>query len=261
MLRNGVNAWLGTSPSPKGGAGIVAWKLMAGALGSIAIWAMIHHAMTGKWPWDDRTAKFFQFPVGSGGPVSKFRHSKLGNMLWGKGPEIGYLNYGFFNPLIARGGRAMGIPGAFEARQLHGSVGQQMEAAQRDMLNAFLQPALGPAAKMSFVGISGQEPYVTGFRDRTGRVGLQFFPMVNPKVKPGLPFAAERAKAAAREINSFYGALGESTGFLGTDQGQKGSAWLHMIIDYALPTAGLVGSATNPYARSEMLQQQRNGTR
>lgn len=291
MLRNGLNAWLtmsgptvtpGGGPVPPGAArSRRAWvpktavqvrmanAFTGGALFMLAIWAWLYKEARGKYPWNDPLAKLMAIPV-----TGKFRHSKIGIAFWGPGPEPGYINLGFFNPLINRGGRAMGIPGAFEAHVLHGNAGQIEEAALKDMLNAFAQPFEGPSFKAAFVGLTGQEPYITGLRDRQGNVGPQLFPMIPKGTKPGLPqhftkkaFAdstdVQKAIAAAREINSFYGAgiegLGQSTGFIGQDQGKKGNHFVRMMTDYAFP--GLVGNATNPFARQEILRQQRSGTR
>ena len=255
MLRNGFNAWTGAGPMPKSGLNMRLWQqFTGGALFMLAAWVLIYKEMTGKMPWNDKESKLMAVPA-----PHWLRRSRVGIALWGKGPEVGYINLNFFNPLIMRGGRAMGIPGAYEAHVLGGNFGQQLEAAQRDMMNSFAQPFLGPPVKAAFVGITGQEPYVTGLRDRQGKVGVQLFPMIPPKTKPGLPALGQRGIAALREINSFYGSVGEATGLLGQDQGRKGNKWAKMLTDYTVP--GLVGNATNPFARAEMLKQQRSGTR
>ncbi len=257
MLKNGINAWTSRGPIPKNEWQLRLWQqLTGGALGALALWALTYHTATGKWPWDDKRSKLFQIPVGGGhGPVDSYRHSKLGNALWGNGPETGYINFGFFNPLVVRGSRAMGMPGAYETRVLGGTTGQSLEAAQRDILNAFLHPASGPVVKAAFVGVTGNELYVTGLRDRSGQIGPHFYPAIPPKTKPGLPALGARTVAAARELNSFYGSLGEASGFLGEDKGKKGNQWLRMGIDLVVP--GLVANASNPYKRAAGIQQQK----
>ncbi|HZT29729.1 MAG TPA: hypothetical protein VFA33_07600 [Bryobacteraceae bacterium] len=256
MIRNGIHAWAGNGPMPKSGAGLRLWQqLTGGALGLLALWAVVYKEYTGKWPWKDKRAKLLQIPANE-----RDRRSALGKALWGQGSETGYLNFGFFNPLVLRGGRALGLPGAMETYALGGSPGQAAEAAQRDVINAFAHPALGPPARGAFVLATGQETYLTGLRDRQGRVGLQFFPAIPPRTKPGLPAIGERMRAAGRELNAFYGAVGSATGLLGEEAfNRKGNAYLRMVLDLSLP--GLVGNASNPYKRAEMLRQQRTGTR
>lgn len=257
MIRNGINAWTGAGPMPKQGFGLRFWQqLTGGAIGALALWAITYHAMTGKWPWIDKRSKLFQIPVGGGnGPVDPFRRTKVGKALWGDGPEVGYINFGFFNPLTMRGARAMGIPGFYETRVLHGSYGQSVEAGERDMLNAYLHPALGPVPRALFVGLTGEEPYVTSLRERTGAVGMGFYPAIPPKTKPGIPTHAAKALAALREMNAFWGAIGENTGFLGDDKGKKGNQWVRMAMDLTMP--GLVANASNPYKRFNAVQQQK----
>ncbi len=255
MIRNGINAWTGRGPMPKDGIRLRLWQMLTGgALGTLALWIITYQAMTGKLPWEDRRAKLLAIPA-----PDELRHSALGRALWGTGPEVGYINFGFFSPLIMRGARATGVAGAFEARQLHGNAGQVMEAAQRDILNAFSHPALGPTARAAFVGVTGAEPYLTSFRDRSGKISPQFFPAIPPKTRPGLPALGARAAAAAKELNAFYGNLGVATGMAGDDKGMKGNHWLRMVTDLTMP--GLVSNATNPYKKAEALRAQRAGAR
>ncbi len=251
MIRNGINAWTGAGPMPKGGPALRIWQqLTGGAIGLLVLWALTYYAITEEWPWEDTRAKLLQIPA-----PDSLRRSKLGNALWGRGPEVGYLNFAFFDPLIARGGRAMGLPGAFETHQLRGSAGQSLEAAQRDIINAFAHPALGPIARGVFVGVTGAEAYLTSLRDRQGRIAPSFYPAVPPKTKPGLPALGARMMAAGIELNAFYGAIGEATGMLGEDKGKKGNQWLRMMFDMTLP--GLVANASNPYKRAAAIRQQK----
>ncbi len=278
MIRNGINAWTGAGPMPKKGLALrIYQQLTGGAIMTLAIWAALYFYLTGKWPWNDKRAKLLKVPVGGGsGRIDPFRHSKYGNLLWGTGPEVGYIDFNFFNPMIGRGARALGISGAFETQRLGGSGPQMFEAALRDVLNSFAHPMLGPIARATFTGVSGREAYLTGLRDESGSKAPQFFPAYNKKQKPGflgglLPgafpntqprnkpgFAAESGAqlgASLRELNAFYGNLGEATGFLGEDQGQKGNGYLRMITNLALP--GLVANATKPFARAETVRKQR----
>lgn len=273
MLRNGINAWLGTGPQPVIGKTRLApdteeagdfkrtsegtyriWQqLTGGAIVYLALWALTSKAITGQWPWDDKRSKLMAIPA-----PNWLRRSTLGNALWGRGGEVGYVNFGFFNPSIMRGARAMGIPGAYETMRLRGSVGQAAEAAQRDIMNAWMHPVLGPTPRAAFVGATGDEPYITSLRDRQGRIGPQFMPAISPKTRPGWPTLSRRAAAAALELNAFYGSIGESTGMLGDDRGRKGNQIIRGIFDLTMP--GLIGNATNPYARAEALRRQRAGS-
>ncbi len=253
MLRNGVNAWTGMGPMPKRGISLKLWQqLTGGAVATIALWMLVNKAVTGKYPQDDKKSKFLQIAA----PPS-FRHSDLGNALWGRGSDTGYVNFGFFNPLLQRGGRLMGVPGAFETHQLGGNAGQMTEAVQRDFLNALAQPGMGPIPRAAFVGLTGQEPYLTGLRDRTGRLGPQFFPAIPPRTKA--PAIGARAAAAAGEVNAFYKKVGVATGMLPEGREDKANQWLRMITDLAAP--GLVGAPSKPASKADYLRTQRTGTR
>jgi hypothetical protein len=89
-------------------------------------------------------------------------------------------------------------------------------------------------------------------------VGPQFFPAIPPKTAPGWKSIGNRALFATKELNSFYGALGENTGLI-DPVNDKGSAWLRMVTDLALP--GALGNASSPFKRATILRSQRSGTR
>lgn len=275
MIMNGMRAWTGTGPMPKGGLGLKVWQMLTGgALGTLAAWAILYEAFTGKNPLNDKRAKLLSIPVGGGdGWIDKYRYSAAGKALWGDGPEVGYINVGFFSPLVPRGARAMGLMSSTETSHLGGTGGQVFEAAVKDILNSFAHPALGPGARALFVGVTGAEPYLTGLRDR-GRMGPQLMPAVPDRLKPGFLgglapvlssatprknpgfMAQQGAKSAAalREMNSFWGAFGEHTGFLGPDKGEKGSGAVRMIVDLAFPN--LIQRASNPYKRENSIKRQ-----
>lgn len=262
MLRNGLNAWTGRSPLP-GGASATEQRIWqqftGGALATVALWMAAYKMLTGTDPAKDKRAKFLQIPVGGGGHgwIDQYRYSAAGRALWGSGPETGYLKFGFFNPLVGRGASAFGLPGAYETHQLGGSLGQSIEAAQRDMINAFAHPAMGPFPRAAFVGLFGAEPYVTGLRDRRGSLAPQFYPAIPPKTAPGFASTGARMLAAGRELNAFYGNLGAATGLLAAESHDRGNWLARMAADLALP--GLVGGATNPYRRGAFVRQQRAG--
>ena len=271
---NGLNTMAGTGPQ-KGGTleSKISWWLTSSALIALAAWIVAHKLLTGNYL--DKRSKFMKIPVGGGhGFIDSFRHSKLGNMFWGTGSNIGYLDFGFFdNPLVERGARAMGIPGAFEAKMAGGNLGQMSEAAQKDILNSFAHPVMGPAARALFVGLLGVEPYLTDLRERTGAWKPQLYPAIPVKTKQGLPAAGARAWAATRELNNFFADsadhLGEFTGFSsapkydiwGRPVNPQGRGNWAVQAGTNLVAPGLVGLPSNPYAKATVLRQQRAGTR
>jgi hypothetical protein len=275
-LLNGVHAWTGTGPMPSDALGLRLWQqFTVGGFIMLAMWAALHYALTGKWPFEDKSAKLFQFPVDrEHGYLGALRYSKVGVALWGKGPETGYLDYSYFNPNLERGAGLMGMKSSFQAHQMGGNLQQSIEAGLSDTINAILHPVAGPAARALFTGVTGREIYLTGLRDRQGNPGPQLMPAVPKQLKPGFlggfapalasgtprkkaGFAAElgaRTARAAGELNAFGNAVGENTGFLGPDKGVKGNAWLRMLIDLAFPN--LVKNATTPAKGAKALHDQ-----
>ena len=259
MLVNGINAITGGGPMPKDWRlRRIIYLLTTGAVGTIALWAITYRALTGRWPWQDRRAKLLQIPVGGGnGPIDKYRASKLGKMLWGDDTsEVGYIDFGFFNPIVRRGLRAVGATGYFNARRVGATIGQAAEEGAKDILNSFLHPVAGPAPRAAWVLASGNEPYITSLRDVAGNVGIRFYPAFPSKTKPGLPSAAARMRAAAQELNAFYGDVGVATGFFAAPEVEaKGSKWLRMVTDLTMP--GLVARSSNPLKRAQRMWRQR----
>lgn len=247
MLVNGVNAWTGAGPMPKSGPGLRIWQqLTGGGLGTVALWMLAHKAYTGKYPWEDKRSKLLQIPANPG-----HRSSKLGRALWGKGNDTGYINFGFFNPLAARGARALGIKGAADAAHLDGKWWQSLEAAQKDVANSFAHPFLGPIPRALFVGLTGDEPYLTGLRDDRARFEPQLLHEVHGTAGKSV---LERPLAAAKELNSFYGNVGAATGIGEPREHDTTNRWVRMTFDLALP--GLVGQAQNPYVQRRSLIRQ-----
>ena len=89
-----------------------------------------------------------------------------------------------------------------------GNARQIRESAATGPINALSHPFIGPPARALFVGVTGQDPYVTGLRDREGRPGLQLLPADTK----GSSFP--HLGAAVREVSGVQGRLGEATGFL-----------------------------------------------
>lgn len=247
MLVNGVNAWTGAGPMPKSGPGLRIWQqLTGGGLGTIALWMLAHKAYTGKYPWEDKRSKLLQIPANPGD-----RASKLGRALWGKGNDTGYINFGFFNPLVARGARVLGIKGAYDMQHLDGKWWQDLEAAQKDVANSFAHPFLGPIPRALFVGLSGDEPYLTGLRDDRAKFEPQLLHEVHGTAGKSV---LERPLAAAKQLNSFYGNVGAATGLGEPREHDTSNHWARMAFDLALP--GLVGQAQNPYLQRRSLIRQ-----
>ena len=140
MVRNGVNAFLGTGPMPKDGAGVrIAQQLTGGAVGAVGTWALAYKTYTGQWPWEDKRAKFLKIPVNDGD-----RYSWLGRKMWGEGRETGYVDFGYFNPLVARGARALGVSQSFDTAMAGGNARQIRESAATGPINAATHPFVGP---------------------------------------------------------------------------------------------------------------------
>ena len=277
-LQNGIHAW--TLNGPRLGTGFkdhLAYRFMSGALGLIAMWALLHKLLEGEWPWENKNTKFLDLPVEDGhGMIGDMRHSWIGNKLWGEGPEVGHVGLAFFNPNIMRAAHLFGIPGAWRTNQLGGNTSQDIEAAIADTINAVGHPTIGPVVRAVFTGLFGRETYLTGLRDRQGKLGPQLMPSIPSKLKPGFVggfapavapgepvrrhgMAAEtgaRMAKAATHLNAFADSMGEATGMLGPDEGKKGNLWFRMITDLSMPT--LFGRAdTTRYKEKELREQRR----
>jgi hypothetical protein len=223
------------------------------------MWFLLSKTLTGKYPWQDKRSKFLSIPIG---PENKFRHSKIGTWLWGNGPEIGYLGVYSFNPLIMRGARALGIPGAYETMVLGGTPGQASEAAAKDILNTISHPFLGPEPRAAWTFTTGREAYLTSLRDKSGQIEPSFLPAVPQYTKPGLPSLGQRTLAAAMELNAFSASLGDMAGIRGDQKPDKGrSAALNDVLNMSVIGTGLINTATNPYARATAIHQQERNIR
>jgi hypothetical protein len=161
---------------------------------------------------------------------------------------------GFFNPLVARGARAMGIPRAFETWRRGGTAGQDFEAAQRDMINTWTSPVFGPPARFATIMTLGTEPYIADFRDKYGNWAPRGIPAIPPTTKPGYSLG-ERALAASLGLNAFYNNVGEATGALNPMK-TKGAEAFRMFTDLIAPN--LIQPATNPYAQASVVRTQQS---
>ncbi len=273
MLRNGLDAWTGVGPTPfTGGAGgnvgggfrgpgaggrrakksayWIAQMLSGGAAGLIALWALTHKAYRKKWPWEEEGSRLLDMKL-----LPADRMSKLGIMLYGPDPtKDAFVSFAFFSPLVSRGSRALGISGAFGAKQLGGTPGQQFEYARKDVYNSFLHPfTSGPLVRGPFILATGDEPTISSLRDITGKSGLQFYP-ATIKAAPGLPALGRQAEEAVLNINPFAKTIAGSFGI--GEKGeqmerQKQSRWLRMITDVVAPR--LIGSAVDTVAAKQRM--------
>lgn len=265
MLRNGINAWLGTSPPPGGQGSIsrmlgykLAQQLSGGAVGMVALWALAYRAYDDekRWPWEDPRAKLMQIPL-----KDEHRNSDLGKALYGERAGTAYVNLAFFSPLVSRGARALGITGAYEAGQLGATPGQMIEEAQRSSANAFIHPfTSGPLMRAPFVFATGAEPFVTTLRDDRGRFAPQFMPVI-AKAPPGLPTLAERGLEATLSLNAFFRDIAGAAGFGQEAQRQeyrKANRWLRVLADITVPR--LVGQASDPMFQAARFARQQAHT-
>jgi len=286
MIRNGVNAMFSSGPTITPGEGKAPWvpknkaqlrlwhALTAGILGTLGVWFLLSKELTGKYPWEDKRSKFLSIPVGSGaGRIDKFRHSTLGNTLWGKGPEVGYVNVYAFNPLIRRGAMALGVPGAYQTLMERGTGGQAREAGMRDIVNTFSHPVLGPLPRAAVTATLSKEPYLTGFRDRSGKLAPELMSAIPDKTPAGWPTTWRTALAAAAQLNAFANSIGDIAGLQGNEKREQeaarvkvgpvkinATAVLNNVLNMSIVGTGLIGNSTNPFAAEHVLQQQRAAT-
>jgi N12 class adenine-specific DNA methylase/2'-5' RNA ligase len=281
---NAVDSYTG-APLAAGGKGPYgkmtpearAWMWAASSMMAVALWVIGYKLLTGNWPLEDKRAKLFSIPVGGGnGYIDQYRHSKLGNAMWGTGPEVGYLNFDWYNPLPARGARLFGVPQLFQTMQGGGTGAQMAQSAFSDISNSLAHPMEGPASHAMFVlgsGLLGQgyEPYVepgpklmpaTSNTRKPGFMGGLMPALSSAPAQKHAGYASEVGAtigASIRELNAFYGDVGEHTGFLGSDKGRVGNAWWRMAADLNPVTQGIVQNASSPEKREKALRREAAG--
>jgi N12 class adenine-specific DNA methylase len=265
MYRNSVTPWLGGGKMPKAapwsgkleplngiiprGAGLRLSLLLSGsAIGLIAMWMVANKVLTGKWTGNQL------FKTDITGPL---RDSQVGRAIWGSNAHPGTINWAFFSPLADRGGRTLGISSAYATAMAGGTFGQSLESAQKDMFNSVGHPMTsGPLFKALFVATFGKEPYLTGWRDRSGVFGPQLRLGI-AKLPAGIPTLGARLGEGLLNVNSFYQniaaafGLGEKGNMGAEDRGER---WLRTITDVAAPR--LLSQAYNVDATRRALQQQ-----
>ncbi len=246
MLRNGIDTWLGTGSGsgPGGGKGNRAAQMLSGgAIGMVAAWIVAYHAMTGKWPWQDRRAKLLKIPAPDG-----LRKSKIGLALWGHDlRRVGYINFGTFSPHVGRGARGLGIDGMVNTRIEGGNWKQMGEAAKRDMVNSGIHPIAGPVARAGMVIATGKQPYLVQDADHGGSQFLSAMPKRAPM--------GSEILSGIKQLNSFYGNVGAAVGIVPGDD--RRATWDEEILKGIVDMTGLSGGASNPYAIHQALQRER----
>ena len=242
MWRNGINAWLGTTPMPKTGrarrmALRIGQLLSGGAIGVLTTWILAHKAYTGKWPWEDDRTRLLQIPLNP-----KDRASKAAQVIYGPGDRTAYVGFGFFNPIVERGARTLGVRGTYDVGMLTRRPGQAAEHGEKDVLNSLIHPfTSGPAFSGLAVMATGREPRLTGLRDPiSGRLGPQF-PSATSRAAPGLPTATARVQEGVLNMNSFFQDIAAGVGFGHQAQynermqGTAGEKALRMTLNIAAP--------------------------
>jgi len=245
MLRNGINAALGTGPVPgnKWSYRLALLLSTKGIVGMALLYTAIHKAYTGKWPWDDRNAKLMQIPL-----KPSDRNSALGRAICGTKPGTCYVSVAIANPLLVRGLGALGATNAFETHQLGGSPGQMLESGIKGAANAAAHPFVsGAAPRAASVLALGKEPYLTSVHP------MSLYPATK-RTKPGLPWLGERVKEAALSMNPFFQdvAAGLGLGYKAGEAQKQGNWWLRMAVNLAAPRLG--AGVSDQGRRAEMVE-------
>ncbi len=273
MLINGVNSIAGTGPiySIKhgeggdrllsGGKGKIArarGRLMAllggGAMVLLATWLFISKELGWK-PNGLFTSELPHELI-----PDSVRHGKFGHQMgWDRPGSMTVDFLAMFNPILARGLRATGLLGTVNAMFAGASLGQALSAGSAQAVSTLAQPVIGPVGRAAFVGLTGRQPYLTGWSDRTGTSGMQFFPVTPTR---STPFAtlAEHLAAAAISTNASESQMGQATGFL-SPYAEHGSDHSWRILEGAANIAfpGISPKVVNDYARQQFYYQQRRG--
>jgi hypothetical protein len=254
---NAVNTIAGTAPIPAGRPGLRLALLINSAVGVAVIAAYAHKQLNGSWPWEDKAGRLGEVAVRREHLTSQVA-KKLYRQLYGNEP-VGYLKMNWFNPLAMRGLRETGIKGAADTAMAGGRWWQDFEEGAKGVLNAAMQPFIGPVPRTALVGLTGHEP---SFMDLYGKDG-QFHPeLYQPKAErnKGGNKWARRAAATAEEMNSSLGGMVGDSGqglfpeLFGKPKNDEENEWVRMAFD--LGTPGLVGSAANPTKKAAFLRRQ-----
>jgi len=180
FYKNGLKSILGLNPLPTDNLsttakiGYKAAQLMtSGIVGMTAMWMTGYKAATGKWPWEDRDSKFMQIPI-----PENIKNTQIGKDLFYDKDKKKWNNVSmdFFNPVLARGEKAIGIPNMYKTQMAGGTKGQVIEAGEIQAINSALSPFVSsPPVKTISTALTGSSPYITSLRDDRGKPGIQMF--------------------------------------------------------------------------------------
>jgi hypoxanthine-guanine phosphoribosyltransferase/ribosomal protein S18 acetylase RimI-like enzyme len=258
MYVNGIKSWLGITPLPDQNMTMaqkiqyrLAQQLSGGAVGTVATWAIAYKVYTGVWPWEDSRARLLQIPLND-----EDRKSKWAKTLYGDNERVGYVGFGFFNPSVERGGRALGIAGAFNTNMRGGTRGQMLERALLDATNSLLHPfTSGPTFQAGFTAATGSEPYIQSTRDLTGNFKPQLKQAV-PTYEPGRQII-ENLKRGMVSTNAFFADTAEKMGMIEPvypHKGDEGLWYARGIVDIITPR--FYKGSGDPVRESERLEKE-----
>jgi uncharacterized protein YegP (UPF0339 family) len=211
MTKNGVLAWLNKSPMPTED---LPWgtrtffraqqQFSAGPIGiAVIMWVGLSLLYRGMFPWQDPKSQFLRIPLNE-----KDRKSPLVRKIYGDTGDVS-VNLGFFNPLLERGARGLGISGAYNTGMLGGSKTQMLESGMTDALNTAIHPvSTSPTSRAAFEAITGNEMSLKGVRDDQGKSSAQFWPLQIPKGS-GI---GRKALEGGLDLNPFVGAIAHGLG-------------------------------------------------
>jgi hypothetical protein len=211
MSKNGVLAWLNKSPMPTENMpwGTRSWfraqqQFSAGPIGlAVILWVGLSLLYRGMFPWKDPKSQFLRIPLNE-----KDRKSPLIRKIYGDTGDVS-VNLGFFNPLLERGARGLGISGAYNTGVLGGNKTQMLESGLTDALNTAIHPvSTSPTTRAAFEAVTGNEMSLKGLRDDEGKSSAQFWPLQIPKGS-GI---GRKAFEGALDLNPAVGSILHSFG-------------------------------------------------
>jgi hypothetical protein len=174
MLTQGVRGVVMNPPSPLGkeaapGAKAAWWvenQMNAGLSGAVMTWAVLHHQLHGKWPWDDPDSRFMSIRL-----PDSIRQSPTGKLLYGDNPDSGFISMRFGNPTLMRGLKTVGATGVADTLMKGGTWDQAAEEGARDAMNSVGHVVTsGPLPGVVSGLVTGSHFYVSQLRDaKTGK--------------------------------------------------------------------------------------------
>lgn len=231
----------------------LAQLISSGVLGYIGYWALAHHGVTGKWPWDDKHSKIGKIPITEGMKRNKLIKKYFFNKRTGAYDD---LDMSFFNIPMSRGLRATGIDRAYQVHQLGGTTGQSVEASQVEAANTMAGMYSSSALiSIPFTTMTGDAPYMTTLRGFTGKAQPGFLKKVNT-APAGLQLPMNFA-AGMMGINPLLESLNPASGAIideyNAEDYQSGKL-MKSIINIAMP--GLISPHGSDDKQSDNLHKQ-----